>query len=575
MQKDIKCSLSAQVFKSERMAFLKICASVDTVRSLTCYLLATHNEWTQYLELKMPDPESSSFRDDYLVSECMRKNPRLPTGIDTKSVAFGKWMEGESLCRDTNNLLEAYSDGRISFPPAFEDLLTKTRSIIASVLGKLDRSKLNYCEANFRFGPGATDTCSGRFVIPSRKMVSSASLTPRLYPYWRSILGRGIWRSSVNDISLSHGSRLTFVPKDAKTDRPICIEPHINIFVQLGIGALIRQRLKGAGLDLDLQAEHNRALAMKAQRYGLATIDLSSASDTIARELVWLLLPPDWAALLDLARSEYVEYSANGEIVQHRLEKFSSMGNGYTFELETLIFWALARASGDENAVAFGDDIIVQKDVALELIGALNRLGFKVNERKTFLAGRFFESCGVDVHNGINVRPFYFRKEVRDTITHFTRIANAIRLYAHRRNCSLGCDIRFLPAWIYIIHRDKRVLETGIPPGYGDDGLIRNFDECAPSKARKGYEGWVCKTYRRNPERSKYSSLLGSYLASLAFGSPGDVRITVKPDKNFPGDQKVRCHWRSRTHEDVRGKTSKPAPCTLLVPRWVDLGPWC
>lgn len=564
--KDKRVRLSVQIFRIELGAFLRVCEGVSTPRSLACYLMAKYECWEQYLALPPPDSESKTFADDYLVTECMRKNPRLPNlGIDRKAVAREKWFWAEAQCKATNDLLRSYRSGGISFPEDFETLLTTATSLIASVLGPLDNHALSFATEKFRFGPGATSSCSGREVVLSRKMVSRFDVTPGLYPYYRTILGK-VWEAECGDISLCHSSKVQFVPKDAKTDRPIAVEPHANIFVQLGIGGLLRKRLKAAGLDLDTQADRNRLLASRAHKDGLATIDLSSASDTIAHELVWLLLPPEWARLLDTARTGYA--SVDGKMI--RLEKFSSMGNGYTFELETLIFWSLARAAGDRAAVAFGDDIILTREAAPKLIAALNTLGFSVNERKTFLAGRFFESCGADYRDGLNVRPFYFRGEYHDLTSAVIRICNRIRIYAHRRNLGIGCDVRFLPAWLFCFHKDSRAGRTGVPLNAGDDGLVRNFDEANPSKLRHGHCGYAATVWRVRTKKSTRTSVVGAYLAALLKGYPANSILQSGGVMNL---HEVECST-SYLDEVERGSYAGAAFGRQPVMGWPEPGPW-
>lgn len=590
MSKTRSAKLGARLFKVELGAFLKICEAINTPRSLACYICAVNKQWDEYLGFSMPDTDTPTFRDDYLVSEAMRKNPRLPgLAIDREAVAYQKWLESERNCGSTNELLQCYRRGDISFPPDVEAVITKTQQIIAEVLGHLNREKLEYAEENFGFGPGATSSCTGMDVVLSRKMVSRFDVTPGLYPYWRSLV-RGPWSNVLSEVSLKHYSTLSFVPKDAKTDRPIDIQPHGNIYVQKGIGKLIRRQLLRYGLDLKNQAALNRNLASMAQKLGLATIDLSAASDTIAHELVWLLLPPNWAALLDMCRTGWSCHDGK----QIRLNKFSAMGNGYTFELETLIFMALARACGDNGAVSFGDDIICLRSIAPKLIATLKTLGFSVNERKTFLAGRFFESCGADYHDGFNVRPFYFRGQPYDFTSGVIRTCNKIRIYAHRRNGGLGCDIRFLPAWLYSVHRDSEAGRTGVGLGAGDDGLVRNFDEARPRKARHGFDGFVARVWRCRPLVSTSTDIGGAYLAALSKGSPMDNQI--KPPKKWPKKPKnlmefddydafYRAEWNhkypcivtyaGRTNETCRGRFSGAALCHQLLPEWVEPGPWC
>lgn len=547
MSKNPKSNLGARVFKLELDTFLDMCCGVDTPRALTCYLLASHGEWIQYLALKMPDTELDSFADDYLVTEMMRKNPRLPIKIDTQEIARQNWYAAEASCGITNESLRAYMKGTFCLPRDVNTVLVRAQTIIANTLGTLTRAKLDFAEANFRFGPGATSSVKSRNVIPSKKMTCSMHVGHRLYPYWRSILGK-MWMKQISDVEIRGYNEVTFVPKDAKTDRAIAIEPHLNIFVQLGQGALLRRQLRRAGIDLDKQADKNRALVRSAQKRELATIDLSSASDTIAEQLVWLLLPYDWASFLNVSR---VDFSMVGD-TEVKLEKFSSMGNGFTFELETLIFWALAKASGASVAVAFGDDIIVERQYADLLIRTLNSLGFSVNTRKTFLSGSFFESCGTDVWRGVDVRPCYFKGEYFDYTSAVIRIANKIRRYSHRRNNGYGCDARFYTAYRSCIFTDRRALGTCIDAASGDDGLISNRDEVTTRRPKGQLQGNIGVVWRGKALVSSFTDVTGAYLTALAWGS---AKVT-------------------RTIEPVRGAMADFALKRQLIFDWRDLGPW-
>jgi len=539
----------------ERKAYLKLTESIDSPVSLSCWMLAHYEEWDQLVE-KSIDPlhynDANVFADDYLCVSVLRKNQRLPTSFDRKKNAYEKFFDSERVCAEANKRIRGFVDGTISVPPEISLVLERAQAIIWQILGPLTAPKLQYAESNMRFGPGATTSVSGRDVTPSRKFTSSLHVTPRLYPYWRALVPR-LWASAITDVTLRCASKVTCVPKDAKTDRIIAIEPHLNIYVQLGIGALIRRQLKRFGVDLNDQTR-NQKLAQSASETGLATIDLSSASDTVSRELVWLLLPFEWASLLDLPRTEYAEV----EGVEHKLEKFSSMGNGFTFELESLIFFALAFACSGERAGtnAYGDDIILPQASAPILIQALDFLGFSVNTRKTFLAGRFFESCGMDFFDGVNVRPFFWKGEREEVTMVLYSHANSVRRYAHRRLNGLGCDIRFLPTWLYLVSRlsdsDRRVR---IPDGYGDGGLISNFDEATPSRARQhkdmeGWEGYFSSAYV-NVGKVRSANPLGLLLAELC----------CKPSRATYGYEPIRGYQRYRKQP-------------LLFPEWPSLGPW-
>jgi len=547
-----RLNLAARTFQVELSTFLRVCESIGTPRALTCYMLASSGSWDQYLDLDKPDTGSATFADDYLVTEAMRKNPHLKTSYDPRKAAIQTWWDAERQCADTNDRLVAFSQGNVSpLDKRTNEVIWTARRIVADILGPLSRRDLDFAESHFRFGPGATSVVTGQDVVASKKYMCRSHITPRLYPYWRALR-----HLNSTDVELRAYSRVTFVPKTSKTDRAIAIEPHLNVYVQLGIGALLRQKLKRYGLNLDHQADINRRLASIAHSSGLATVDLSSASDTIAYQLIWELLPPEWASLLDLARTEY-SLIDDQEV---RLSKFSSMGNGFTFELESLIFLALARAAGDARAVSFGDDIIISRECFPSLNGALVFLGFTVNLKKTFLAGRFFESCGFDYLDGVMIRPFYLKGDYHAFASACIRIANKIRLYSHLRARGAGCDVRFIRVWGFVRGTDPQARATYVPIGFGNDGLIVNFDEAAPALPRHGHCGFVARVIRQRMRVLDSSSSPGALQHAVHRGAANLLIRGMRPDL-------------VRSQESTR-QFSHISQGNQVVPSWPDLGPW-
>jgi hypothetical protein len=229
---------------------------------------------------------------------------------------------------------------------------------------------------------------------------------------WR-ILDQDVFWSNV--FTVVPGNRITFVPKNGLTDRSIAIEPCMNLYLQLGVDGYIRRRLLRWGVDLDCQ-EKNQRLAWEGSKYWrtedpFVTLDLAAASDTISLELCRLLLPPQWYRYLIRLRSPSGE--CNGETISY--EKISSMGNGYTFALESAIFAAVVyaverelkgRFRAEECAI-YGDDIIVRSSSCLLVVQMLNLFGFALNSEKSFIQGPFRESCGADWLSGTSVRPVF------------------------------------------------------------------------------------------------------------------------------------------------------------------------
>lgn len=214
-------------------------------------------------------------------------------------------------------------------------------------------------------------------------------------------------------VSVVSYNKVGFVPKTATTDRSIAVEPTLNTFLQKGVDQLLRKRLLRVGLDLQDQ-KPNQRMAFEGSRdweseNPYCTIDLSSASDTLSIMCARDLLPQEWFAVMDDLRSRYRE---SGKGVR-AYEKFVTMGNGFCFPLQTLIFSSLCVAAYADIGLApdfrvYGDDIIVRKIVFDKVVELLKFYGFVPNKKKTFGSGPFRESCGGDYHGGTNVRPIIF-----------------------------------------------------------------------------------------------------------------------------------------------------------------------
>lgn len=281
--------------------------------------------------------------------------------------------------------------------------------------------------------PGASLGVHGNATNLARKLAASSwTVTPSALPY---ALG-AVWSNDhlrelvlvdeqrqyysvdpdlfrvnlLSKVKMVRHNKISFVPKTAKTDRSIAVEPFLNTYLQRGVDVFIRNRLKRVNLNLEDQARNCELarLGSLPDEDPYCTIDLSSASDTLATEVVRELLPPEWFELLNDLRSH--NYEHNGSLV--RYHKFVSMGNGFCFPLETLIFASLCHAvyvsSGQKpDFRVYGDDIIVRRSVFDGVMKLLDFAGFIPNPRKTFKEGPFRESCGMDWHSGVNVRPIY------------------------------------------------------------------------------------------------------------------------------------------------------------------------
>lgn len=529
---------------------------LDTPVSLSCYLLSRAGEWDQLLRKSVSpldyDDDLRLFQRDYQAVSLLKKSSffRVAT-IDRRQAAKVKFWEAEDQCRVTNERLSLYSSGLLMpRDRRVHAVLHRARELIRRIIGEnpndggLARSFVP------RFGPGVTSSARGR-VVHAQKYSSRLDVTPRLYPYYRSLIGE---RQRGLDVQLCAANRVTFVPKNALTDRTIAVEPTVNIYAQLGVGNMLRTALQRFGLNLDTQSDVNRRLAGLAYTEGLSTIDLSSASDTVSRELVWLLLPEGWANLLDIVRAPYGELDG----VEFEYEKFSSMGNGSTFELETLIFYALALATGSrrERTSAFGDDIILERGFAPLLVDVLSFCGFTVNVEKSFIDGSFFESCGADYYRGELVTPLRW-KDLKPVLWY--KMVNDIARFAARSVGTPGwLDGQFLPAWLKVSGRIPRSLRLGVPNGYGDCGIIVPMDHSYVSalfEVRRNAWRFNCVTFRPTGHVA-VSDMIGG-LCSALDGHP--------TDENRAGFQLPResGRWRKTSQKHYLGFGS-----------WEGLGIW-
>lgn len=350
-----------------------------------------------------------------------------------------------------------------SFRPDEEDYRYETlvdmRDFLFTVFNSGDCQSsamtLNSILNSGRAGPGASLGTKKTDFLGKMFESKLTSTTGALYKHYRtSIAGRWKVAESFREFhhgsyALSVGSKLSSVPKNAETNRTICTEPSLNMFYQLGAGREIEGLLKRFyNIDLSLQPDINREMAQIGSKCGkFATIDLKSASDTISTKLVRYLLPKRTYELLDSLRSKITCYG--DEVIE--LSMFSSMGNGFTFPLQTLLFATLVRSvyrsmgitpcshGQSRNYSVFGDDIICLSEAYYKVCQMLSYCGFLVNDEKSFASGAFRESCGSDFLQGHDIRAV-FLKEIKNesqVYSAFNRIARWSAKYSINTTSSL------------------------------------------------------------------------------------------------------------------------------------------
>lgn len=327
---------------------------------------------------------------------------------NAEEVAFKGFLSSQIKCRITNRRLAHYA----AYPYRLDDetgsKLRYMRSFIKGVLGDFEPF-MESIPDRVRVSTGATSTRKRSDSYAHKKFVLRAECTRRCAPYVRAL---GLkWGVRVNRFRLTKANRIAFVPKNYKTDRTIACEPTHNVPFQLAFDGYCKSRLRKFGVDLSDQSLNQLASFKGSLDGSLATLDLKAASDSVSIELVRTLFPPQWAEYLFDLRCCQWEAVVGREKYKGIYSNFSSMGNGTTFPIETLIFLAATRAAGDKTPVIYGDDIICKTEIVEPLVKLLSFLGFAINETKSFWDPNFLfrESCGTDWLNGRNVTPFYIR----------------------------------------------------------------------------------------------------------------------------------------------------------------------
>jgi len=400
-----------------------------------------------------------------LLGAVLKKYPFKDSPWDRETVALTAFQAAEASCSRYNTRLwrRLYDcDGRPS------QALQLMQEFCLDVLGPcVDFERLT----RMRHGPGATTgTSSARASSYYKYSSVPYHVTARAFQYakqmimqdlrwygaleswyrekygfqpWQ-ILDQGLFWSRV--LKVVKYNRVTFVPKTVKTDRPIAIEPTLNVMLQLGVDGHVRRRLKRWGIDIDDQTKNIRLAregSLNKTEWSPVTIDLQSASDTVSLRLVKMLLPPDWFEFLCAIRSPHGELPRGARL---RYSKLSSMGNGATFAIETLVFASVCYAASvmqlgryDREAIAvYGDDIVVPRLLSNWVVALLEASGFTVNSQKSFVnLNGVRESCGSDWVEGTNVRPVYL-KECPETVGGLLVQRNSLYRW-FRVHLGIGC----------------------------------------------------------------------------------------------------------------------------------------
>lgn len=426
-------------------------------------------------DLSVPFGEVGDYRAQALKTSLLKKYCPPGSEMALQKAAFEKFL-------GINNSIKGVDEAF-----AGSELFHLWKGLIQKALLSGDLTgpavTLSGCIRKGAQGPGVTNGNDDTLFFT--KMFNSHLTTTSefLYKFYKDNLSKR-WllaeteRLQHHSIKIVPGSVLGSVRKDRDEDRTTCKEPTLNMFYQLGAKAQFEDVLKQQCLiDLANQSFKNQHLAKQGSLYGTyATIDLKSASDSISIDLCRKLLPPSVFRVLMQIRSS--RSHVGKELID--LNMISTMGNGFTFALMTLIFACLVKAvyitkglearfgtSSDQvktfttihrgevqeinlteaklqhiNCAVFGDDIIVLTDCVDDVISALSLSGFTLNMKKSFIDGPFRESCGGDYFKGYPVRGVYIKRMNNESAVYSA--FNRLHLWSIRSGIPLKRSLLYL-----------------------------------------------------------------------------------------------------------------------------------
>jgi len=305
-------------------------------------------------------------------------------------------------------------------------------------------------------------------------------------------------------------------------------EPSASTYFQLGLGRCMEGVLsREVGINFSDEPHHNAQLAKEGSMFGTyATVDLKQCSDYISKALVGFMFPKTLTRWFRVLRTGFARISPSilkavrgsedqRESVTVPLHMCSTMGNGFTFPMQTALLAAivlgvyktlgLERCSpAYQNGVlesrrdfgVFGDDIVIRTEAYDLLCRVLSACGLVVNFGKSFAEGNFRESCGHDYYCGQDVRGVYIKRYTRDQdlFSAFNRLAQWSAKHNQPLVRTLSFILHSVEGVIPLIPPDLAVtqgIRTPTPPIEPDENGMYAYWPYVPKLKGLKYDYWT------------------------------------------------------------------------------------
>jgi hypothetical protein len=355
--------------------------------------------------------------------------------------------------------------------------------------------------------------------------------------------------------------KVTSVPKTAAKARIIAIEPTHMQYAQQGLLRLFAHEFSGRAPFVDLSdQEPNQELARQgSMNGGIATIDLSEASDRVTLQLVRAVFHryPHLLGALEACRSTQARLPW-GQIID--LRKFASMGSAVCFPVESLCFLAVVLHAMEMTANAagwsrsrvkrlltrlrvFGDDIAVPAPIVPACLHVLTSLGMRVNATKSFWNGHFRESCGREYFAGDDVTVARLRKRLPSDRRNAVEVAGLVSFRNHLYSRGYWGTCWQIDEWIGSNIGPLPIVEQ-------TSSLLGRYSVCFTEPIQRWHPDYQTPLVRGmyiwgQPPRSKVGTLgkLMKCLTPLKVVPFEDARHLQRYGR--PHTVHIKCGWRS------------------------------
>lgn len=309
---------------------------------------------------------------------------------------------------------------------------------VLALVGAVDFLNHVYWDDNF-VAHWSKDPAEGVTDYPTslRRMIPVSRIVATMQPAWNRF---SPFYQEVN---------VSAVPKDVSKYRIVSPEVPGRLAIQKIFNDYIKERIFARGMERNLplwSQEVMRELCLNSVRGDVeyATIDESSASDTVRKTHIRSLFSTDWAEFLVAFSPKRFTIPKDKKHKHVVLNMFAPMGSADTLLMESLVFWAYDCASVDyasafipgskkklgrqrrlgnvviypHSCYAMGDDQQIPTFAAETVLEIQQLLGFMPNVEKSFYDEDhlFRESCGVEYLNldgeVININNPYFPRRV-------------------------------------------------------------------------------------------------------------------------------------------------------------------